>query len=85
MATYCCRVVEVLLRNGLLLRQRSVAIHIQLSAALVRFRHRDLRLGLDQLGARLGELALRFGEGPLPDRARLETARVNLKKQLALL
>ena len=47
------RVVQILLRDGLLLGQRSVAIHIQLGAALIRFRHRDLRLGLRQFGSRL--------------------------------
>jgi hypothetical protein len=39
-------VIQVLLRDGLLLRQRSIAIHIQLRAALIRLRHGDLRFGL---------------------------------------
>ena len=57
-------VVQILLGDGLLLRERRVAVHIELRAALIRFRHRDLRFGLGQLRARLAQLPLRLRKLP---------------------
>ena len=78
-------VVEILLRDRLLLRERRVAIHIELSPALIGLRHRHLRFRLSQLRARLLQLALRLRELALRlVQRRLKRARIDLKQQLAL-
>jgi len=46
-------VVEVLIRDGLLLGQRDVTVFIELRFVLIRFRHGELRFRLDELGLRL--------------------------------
>jgi len=38
------RVVKILLRDGLLLRQRCIPIDVELRSALIGFRYRNLRL-----------------------------------------
>ena len=52
------RVVEILLRNGLLLRQWDIAIHIELRTTLVGLRLQELRLSLNELRFRLPELSV---------------------------
>src|SRR5881409_3855842 len=51
------RVVEILLRNGLLLRQWDIAIDIELRTTLVGLRLQELRLSLNELRFRLPELS----------------------------
>src|SRR5579863_1458713 len=46
-------VVEILLGDGLLLRQRCIAFYVKLSTALIRFRHGHLRFGLGKLRLRV--------------------------------
>ena len=79
-------IVEILLRDRLLLRERRVAIDVKLDSPLVGLRHRNLRFRLSQLGARLFQLAL--GLRQLSFRLfqrRLERPGVDLKQQLAAL
>ena len=78
-------VIEILLRDRLLLGERSVAILIQLRLALIRFgagqlrlRLRPSRLGLGELRLGLRQLPLRLIDG------RLERPGIDLKQQLAL-
>ena len=55
----CCSVgvVQVLLRNRLLLRQRNVALLVELRLALIRLGARELRLRLEQSGIGLQQAA----------------------------
>ena len=76
-------VVQILLRDGLLLRERNVAVHIELRSALIRLALGELRFGLDQL--RLGLRQLPVGLRKLPLRLidrRLERPRIDLEQQL---
>ena len=78
-------VVQVLLRDGLLLRERNVAVHIQLRSHLIGFGHRHLRLRLSEL--RIGLRQLSGGAGQLPFRLIqhcLERPRIDLKQKLPL-
>ena len=83
---FCGRVIQILLRDGLLLCERSVAVHIELRPALIGFRHGDLGLGLRQLSLRLLHLPLRLRQltfGLIQHG--LKGPRIDLKQQLALL
>ena len=55
---FCGRVIQILLGDGLLLRERSVTIHVELRPALIRLRHGYLSLRLQQLSAGLLQLPL---------------------------
>ncbi len=80
------RVIQILLGDGLLLRERGVTIDIELRPALIRFRHGYLSLRLQLLSARLLQLPLCLRQ--LSFRLihdRLKRARIDLKEQLALL
>ena len=77
-------VVEILLGDRLLLRERRIAIYVELDAALIGFRYRNLRFRQSQLRARLFQLALRLCESSLRlVQRRLEWTGVDLKEQLA--
>src|SRR5207249_5299744 len=80
------RVVEILLANGLLLRQRRVAIHIELGPDLICLNYGELRLGLSELRLCLGHLPVGLRELALPlIEDRLKRTGINLKQQLSLL
>jgi hypothetical protein len=78
-------VVKILLSDRVLLRERSVAVFVELRLALVRFGARQLRLGLLILRLGLCELAVRLRELPLRlIRCRLQRSRVDFEKELTL-
>jgi len=52
------RVIQILLRDGLLLRQWDIAIHIELRTTLVGLRLQELRLSLNQLRLGLRQLSV---------------------------
>lgn len=77
------RVVEILLRDCLLPGQWSVAVHVELRASLIRFRHCHLRFGLRQLSFGLRHLSVRLRELALRlIHRRLERTRIDLKQRL---
>ena len=66
------------------LRERCVAIHIELDTPLIGLRHRHLRFRLCQLRARLLQLALRLRQPALGlIQCGLEGAGIDLEQQLA--
>jgi hypothetical protein len=77
--------IQILLGNGLLLRQRSVTIYIELRPALIRLRDGDLGFGLQLLSARLLKLPLCLRQQTFTlVHHRLKRARVDLEEQLTL-
>jgi hypothetical protein len=79
------RIIEVLLRNGLLLCERRVAIKTELRATLVGLGNDHLGFGLCQLGARLLQLPICLRELALSLAQRsLERSCIDLEKKLAL-
>ena len=79
-------VVEILLRDGLLLGERDVAVHIELGSVLIRLGRRELRFRLSQLRLRLRQLSVGLRELSLGLIERgLKRPRIDLKQQLPLL
>jgi hypothetical protein len=78
-------IVEVLLGDGLLLRERDVAVLVELGLGLIRFRHQDLRLCLRELRLRLRALPVGLSQSTesLIERC-LERPRIDFEKQLTL-
>ena len=77
--------VQILLGNRVLLRERGVAVFVELRLALVRLGARQLRLGLLILRLGLSQLAVRLRELPARlIRRRLKRSRIDFEKQLTL-